>query len=224
MLMIEERIKLLEERENVFGFEEGEGNDSNKIAKDDLLDENEEEKIIRLREINMKIRKEVLRKNTKLDENQVIDKDIMNLIEKHKNNNFRNPNVSAPITLEIENKNSNNMLNILKIKDESKKKETNFMNNNKFRNSVLQIKMNKANNICTFNNSFNKDVMNEFGNKLNFKNEENKYEFNAPVKAQNENSKNPQNTSTSLNKFFSQRNVDLTRPSPNKVFFFGVKK
>lgn len=224
MLMIEERIKLLEERENVFGFEEGENNGSNKFNKDDLLDENEEEKIIRLRDINMKIRKEVLRKNTKLDENQVIDKNIMNLIEKQKNNNSRNLNITVPLTLEIENKNSNNLLNVLTTKNESKKKETNFMNNNKFRNSVLQIKMNKANNICTYNNSFNKDVMNEFGNKLNFKNEENKYDFNVQVKNHNESSKNPQNTSTSLNKFFSQRNVDLTRPSPNKVFFFGVKK
>lgn len=224
MSMIEERIKLLEERENYFHFDAENGEKSRKeIEVDDLLDEREDNKM-RLHEINMKMRKEVLKKSSKLDENQVVDKNILHLIEKQKHNS--KTNFSLPIIFENECKNSNSLMNLNSTKEDTKPKETsNFMNNNKFRNSVLQIKMNKANNICIFNNSYNKDVINEFGNKLNFqKSDENKPDFNVPVKIQTETLKNTHSMTTSLNKFFSQRNVDLTRPSPNKVFFFGVKK
>ena len=238
--MIEERIKLLEERENLYKLDIEQAEMSKKDKGDEFLNEQEEENLIRIREINMKIRKEVEKKATKFDDNLLIDKDIVHLLDKQSNHvktNINNQNMNHNSN-HLETKSSNSVLNIIKDHQKNndlKKPETNFMNNNKFRNSVLQIKMNKTNNISIFNNAYNKDVMNEFGNKFSFAvaSDENKNEGN--LQSQQESSKpsiinvnhkptnNNQNI-TSLNKFFSHRNVDLTRPSPNKVFFFGVKK
>jgi len=217
--MIEERIKLLEERENLYNLDMEES--AKKEKKDDFLDE-KEDKMIRMREINMKIRKEVERKATKFDDNQLIDKDIIIDKQSHKSN------IQPMNSMNFEHKNTNSMLNIKDDPNEPKRNDSNFFNNNKFRNSVLQIKMNKTNNISVFNNVYNKDVMNEFGNKFSF--DENKNEANVEKKFSSQHgenhgkSTNTNQNMTSLNKFFSQRSVDLTRPSPNKVFFFGNKK
>ena len=227
--MIEERIRLLEERENLYKFEENlnENNLKKTIHEEDLFIEREDN-FVKLREINMKIRKEVEKKSSKIDESLIEDKNIMCLIDKQNKNTSNSMNIEGRAS-----KNNSHFQ-----KDEPKKQETNFLNNNKFRNSVLQIKMNKSNNISVFNNAYNKDIMNEFGNKFNV-NEENK-NFGNPELKHTEAQKNlftnivnnqkpnnasqMSNVSTSLNKFFSQRNVDLNRPSPNKVFFFGLKK
>lgn len=219
MSMIEERIKLLEERENYFKVDIELNENSKKGRNDDFLDEKEEETMIRMREINMKIRKEVEKKGIKMDENLLIDKDILFFTDRnHSKNNLQ---MNSTIN---EGKTSKNIDKT--VKEDSKKNEINFLNNNKFRNSVLQIKMNKANNISIFNNAYNKDVMNEFGNKFSFV-EQHKNENNVTQIQENHKAvvvSNQHNSGTSLNKFFSNRQLDLTRPSPNKVFFFGRKK
>lgn len=225
--MIEERIKLLEERENLYKYEENlnENNFKKTHQEEEDLFTEREENFVKLREINMKIRKEVEKKTSKIDESLIEDKSIMCLIDKQ--------NKYTSSSMNLEGKTSKTTSHLLK--DESKKPETNFLNNNKFRNSVLQIKMNKSNNISVFNNAYNKDIMNEFGNKFSV-NEENKNSVNNELKhtedqkkvftniANQKGNNQMSNVSTSLNKFFTQRNVDLNRPSPNKVFFFGLKK
>ena len=85
------------------------------------------------------------------------------------------------------------------------------------------VKLNK-NNISIFNNSYNKDIVNEYGSKLNMiENLKKNVECNE-ISDKIQTKKPDAHKMSSLNKFFSSRNKEFNRPSPNKVFVFGFKK
>lgn len=108
--MINERIKLIEDRESMYILNEESTKNQKSMTNYDIFDEKEEENMIKMREINSKIRKEVEKKIPKIDESQILDKEIVSL-------------------LNIENKTINMKENF----------QNKFENKNKLLNSVLQV-------------------------------------------------------------------------------------
>lgn len=103
--MINERIKLIEDRESMYNLNEESTKNQKSTINFDIFEEKEEENMIKMREINSRIRKEVEKKMPKIDESQILDKNIVFLL------NPENQTINLKENIQNKYENKNKLLN-----------------------------------------------------------------------------------------------------------------